>query len=73
MSAMTHPTADTLRAWRACLGMTQRQLGEALGYGTGADAANAIGQKENGRRPVTRRDLLACRGLHCEAYHMADF
>ena len=50
---------NKMRVARAALGLTQEELARRLGYASGL----VISHKENGRRPVTQRDVLALRAL----------
>lgn len=44
--------ADGFKKARAALGLTQRELGKLMGMTT-----QSVANKENGRSPVTQRDI----------------
>jgi len=57
-------TPAEFKASRKHLGLTQTELGQALGYGHSEQSAKAmVWAKEHGRRPVTQRDALALEAL----------
>jgi len=52
-------TGKELSEARKSLCMTQKQLSEALGY----KSTNAISQKEQGVRPITKQDKIILKTL----------
>jgi transcriptional regulator with XRE-family HTH domain len=55
-------TPAELKALRYALGLSQRELGEALGY-TGAHVAQTIRRYEDGHRPMPPLFLWAAQAL----------
>lgn len=52
--------AKEFRQHRECLGLTQDELAEALGWGEGTlNPGTLVSRKENGSRTARKSDLLA--------------